>query len=128
MINRMERERVVAIVSGLKPEMTQADSIKHLLDQGLNWDWGARGTNHTEMWYRFETTNIEELRITFRPKQDMSPTVWQQQHQTNSSFSSARIYRLAKGGLDEIWSTNAPNLITKSNQPFLNVPPNASGR
>ena len=116
MINRMERDKVITIVSSLKPEMTQADTIKFLLDRGLNWDWGAIGsrpTNETEMWYRFGTTNIEELRITWRPKQDMPFAVWQQQHQTNSSFFKAQIYRGAeKGNLTGIWSTNASDYTT----------------
>ncbi len=119
MINRMEREKVIMIVSSLKPEMTQADTIKFLLDHGLNEDWDAIGsqpTNETEMWYRFGTTNIEELRITCRPKQDMPFAVWQQQHLTNSSFFKAQIYRTEKGGLAEIWSTNAPDHTIRSNR------------
>ncbi len=115
MINRIEREKVIRIVSSLKAEMTEADAIKLLLDRGLNWDWGAIGTNETEMWYRFGTTNIEELRITFVPKQDMPYAAWQQQHRTNSSFSKAQIYRAEKGSLTGIWSTNAPDHTARSN-------------
>ena len=114
MINRVEREKVIAIVSRLKPEMTQANTIKFLLDRGLDGDWSAIGskpTNQAEMWYRVGTTNIEEFCITFRPKQDMTFEDWRQQFKTNSSFFRAVIYRVEKSGLVEVWSTNAADYI-----------------
>ncbi|HZQ46545.1 MAG TPA: hypothetical protein VFC07_06010 [Verrucomicrobiae bacterium] len=107
MINHIEREKVIAIVSSLKPEMTEEEGIKFLLDHGLNWDWGSIWTNHTERWYRFGTTNIEELRITFQAKRDMSYKEWGQQHGTNSTYFKAEIFRVEKGGLAGIWGTNA---------------------
>lgn len=120
MINRIEREKVISIISSLKPEMTESDTLKFLLDHGLNWDWGSLGgwpANRREMWYRFGTTNIEELCVSFRPKKDVPYAVWKDQYQTNSSFFKAVIYRYQKGGLAGLWSTNVDDHASATNRP-----------
>jgi hypothetical protein len=92
---RIERGKVIKIVSSLKTGTTEAETVAFLKTNGFEVDWtviGGKPSNSYEVWYSIQnstTANAEGLCLRFVAKEDMSFEHWAAQYPTNSSLVSA---------------------------------------
>src|SRR5437660_532515 len=85
-LNKVERDKVLKVTSGLTNGMTEAGVRGFLSRRGLEPDLGTVNRGEVIIFYLFghSWANCETLIVTAKPKKDITYEEWKAQHLTNS--------------------------------------------
>ena len=109
-MNKVERDKVLKVTSGLTNGMTEASVTAFLSRRGLEPDLGTINRGEVIIFYLFghSWANCETLIVTAKPKKDITYEEWKAQHLTNSFLSRVAIEGTNGRNVAMITFTNAP--------------------